>query len=151
MLFFLRFVFLHFRIINWGFPLFDGLFYVIYLSLPLSVVSWRFSFLHFRIINWVFPRFDGGLFFFNISVLNRCLSYCLLSFACFFRHFRIINWGFPRLDGLFYVICLSLPLIAHFCVFFNVFFVRFVSCLSFFAFSAVVFFLLFFSVCLKQN
>ena len=32
--------------------------------------------------------------------LNRCFSYCLLSFAC--------------LDGLFYVICLSLPLIAHF-------------------------------------
>ena len=75
---------------------------------------------------------------------------CLLRFV-FFRHFRIINWGFPRLDGLFYVICLSLPLIAHFCVFFNVFFVRFVSCLSFFAFSAVVFFLLFFPVCQKQN
>ena len=78
--------------------------------LPLSVVSWRFSFLHFRIINWVFPRFDGGLFFFNISVLNRCLSYCLLSFACFFQYFRIINWSFPLFDGLFYVICLSLPL-----------------------------------------
>ena len=35
--------------------------------------------------------------------LNRCFSYCLLSFAC--------------LDGLFCVICLSLSLIAHFCVF----------------------------------
>ena len=41
------------------------------------------------------------------SALNRCFSYCLLSFAC--------------LDGLFCVICLSLSLIAHFCVFFNVF------------------------------
>lgn len=48
--------------------------------------------------------------------LNRCFSYCLLSFAC--------------LDGLFYVICLSLPLIAHF--FLYAFFARFVSCLSFF-------------------
>ena len=54
------------------------------------------------------------------SALNRCFSYCLLSFAC--------------LDGLFYVIYLSLPLIAHFCLFF----VRFVSCLSFFALLAVV-------------
>ena len=45
------------------------------------------------------------------SALNRCFSYCLLSFAC--------------LDGLFCVICLSLPLIAHF-------FVRFESCLFFF-------------------
>ena len=50
------------------------------------------------------------------SALNRCFSYCLLSFAC--------------LDGLFYVICLSLPLIAHF--FLYAFFARFVSCLSFF-------------------
>ena len=32
--------------------------------------------------------------------LNRCFSYCLLSFAC--------------LDGLFYLICLSFPLITHF-------------------------------------
>ena len=39
--------------------------------------------------------------------LNRCFSYCLLSFAC--------------LDGLFYVICLSLPLITHFLYFFDVF------------------------------
>ena len=46
--------------------------------------------------------------------LNRCFSYCLLSFAC--------------LDGLFYLICLSLLLIAHFFCFF----VRFESCLSFF-------------------
>ena len=46
--------------------------------------------------------------------VNWCFSYCLLSFAC--------------LDGLFYVICLSLLLIAHFFCFF----VRFVSCLSFF-------------------
>ena len=69
-----------------------------------------------------------------------------------FLHFRIINWGVPRLDGLFYVICLSLPLIAHFCVFFNVFFVCFVSCLSFFAFSAVVFFLLtLFLPCLSKT
>ena len=35
--------------------------------------------------------------------VNWCFSYCLLSFAC--------------LGGLFCVICLSLPLIAHFCVF----------------------------------
>ena len=55
--------------------------------------------------------FVGDLCF---SALNRCFSYCLLSFAC--------------LDGLFYVICLSLLLIAHFFCFF----VRFVSCLSFF-------------------
>lgn len=41
------------------------------------------------------------------SALNRCFSYCLLSFAC--------------LDGLFYLICLSLPLIAHFLYFFDVF------------------------------
>ena len=41
------------------------------------------------------------------SALNRCFSYCLLSFAC--------------LDGLFYVICLSLPLITHFLYFFDVF------------------------------
>ena len=41
------------------------------------------------------------------SALNRCFSYCLLSFAC--------------LDGLFYLICLSLPLITHFLYFFDVF------------------------------
>ena len=50
--------------------------------------------------------------------VNWCFSYCLLSFAC--------------LDGLFYLICLSLPLITHFLYFFDVFFVRFESCLSFF-------------------
>ena len=50
--------------------------------------------------------------------LNRCFSYCLLSFAC--------------LDGLFYLICFSLPSITHFLYFFDVFFVRFESCLSFF-------------------
>ena len=119
MLFFLRFVFLHFRIINWGFPLFDGLFYVIYLSLPLSVVSWRFSFLHFRIINWVFPRFDGGLFFFNISVLNRCLSYCLLSFACFFQYFRIINWSSFGLSACFTVVCLFYAAVCALCAWFR--------------------------------
>ena len=48
------------------------------------------------------------LFFTAVCVFQRfcvnwCFSYCLLSFAC--------------LDGLFYLICLSLPLIAHFCVF----------------------------------
>ena len=36
----------------------DGLFYVICLSLPLNVVSWRFAFLHFRIKNWIFSRLD---------------------------------------------------------------------------------------------
>ena len=50
-----------------------------------------------------------------------------------FLHFCVINWSFPWLDGLFYVICLSLPLIAHFCDFLTFFFVRFVRCLSFFA------------------
>ena len=55
--------------------------------------------------------------------LNRCFSYCLLSFAC--------------LDGLFYLICLSLPLITHFLYFFDVFLYALrVACL-FFALLAV--------------
>ena len=52
------------------------------------------------------------------SALNRCFSYCLLSFAC--------------LDGLFYLICLSLPLITHFLYFFDVFLYALrVACLFF--------------------
>ena len=117
--------------------------------LSLNVVFWRFSFLHFRIINWVFPRFDGGLFFFNISVLNRCLSYCLLSFACFFQYFRIINWSSFGLSACFTVVCLFYAAVCAF-------FVRFVSCLFFFRIvcwgsRVLTLFLLFFPVCLKQN
>ena len=87
-------------------------------------------FLHFRIINRIFSRLDVFIDddFFSFFTVDcsfffvrfvSCLSFfshCLLSFAC--------------LDGLFYVICLSLPLIAHF--FLYAFFARFVSCLSFF-------------------
>ena len=59
--------------------------------------------------------FVGDLCF---SALNRCFSYCLLSFAC--------------LDGLFYLICLSLPLITHFLYFFDVFLYALrVACLFF--------------------
>ena len=59
--------------------------------------------------------FIGDLCF---SALNRCFSYCLLSFAC--------------LDGLFYLICLSLPLITHFLYFFDVFLYALrVACLFF--------------------
>ena len=50
--------------------------------------------------------------------VNWCFSYCLLSFAC--------------LDGLFYLICLSLPLITHFLYFFDVFLYALrVACLFF--------------------
>ena len=63
--------------------------------------------------------------------LNRCFSYCLLSFAC--------------LDGLFYVICLSLPLITDFLYFFDVFLYALRVACFFFALLAgfCVFFLMF--------
>ena len=63
--------------------------------------------------------------------VNWCFSYCLLSFAC--------------LDGLFYLICLSLPLIAHFCVFLYAFLYALRVACFFFALLAgfCVFFLMF--------
>ena len=73
-----------------------------------------------------------SLLLMSVFIFFSAVECCLLS-ICVFQHFCIINWGFPRLDGLFYVICLSLLLIAHFFCFF----VRFVSCLFFFALFAV--------------
>ena len=58
-----------------------------------------------------------SLLLMSVFIFFSAVECCLLCFV-FFRHFRIINWGFPRLDGLFYVICLSLPLITHFFCFF---------------------------------
>ena len=89
-------------------------------------------FLHFRIINRIFSRLDVFIDddFFSFFTVDcsfffvrfvSCLSFfshCLLSFAC--------------LDGLFYLICLSLPLITHFLYFFDVFLYALrVACLFF--------------------
>ena len=89
-------------------------------------------FRHFRIINWIFSRLDVFIDddFFSFFTVDcsfffvrfvSCLSFfshCLLSFAC--------------LDGLFYLICLSLPLITHFLYFFDVFLYALrVACLFF--------------------
>ena len=90
----------------------------------------RFAFLHFCVFVVVFfaPIFlhcwCPFLYFF--------LSLNVVCWRFVFLHFRIINRIFSRLGGLFYVICLSLPLITHFLCFFWRFFVRFESCLPFF-------------------
>ena len=88
-----------------SFPLFDGLFYVICLSLPLNVVSWRFSFLHFRIINLGFPRFDG-LFFVICLSLPLFAQFCVfLTFFCalcaLLVFFSLCLLGFSCLDDFF--------------------------------------------------
>ena len=99
--------------------------------------------------------FDGGLFFFRqfffivdvrfyiFSVVECCF---LVIFVFTFPHYKLGFSSACRLVLRWYVS--FMPLIAHFVWFFNVFFVRFVCYLPFFALSAefCVSFLMFFFV-----